>query len=117
MQALVDKCTDITELSYPTHVYKTFDENQRQRVFQNRQGRPKNANSVSPPSSVALSELSSVVSTWQDTIATQVRMLAENERYCQDIPRDSASVDANRKINCAGGAPRRNERARGSDRE
>ena len=27
VQALVDKCTDITELSYPHNVYKDFDEN------------------------------------------------------------------------------------------
>ena len=53
----------------------------------------------------------------QDTIATQGRMLAENDRYCQDSPRDSASADANREINRSGGTPGRNERARGGDQE
>ena len=56
------------------------------------------------------------MSTLQETIATQGCMLADTERYRQNSPSDSVSVDANRQINRAGGAPGRNERAHG-DRE
>ena len=53
-----------------------------------------------------------MVSTLQDTIATQGRLLAENERYRQDSPHDSASADANREINRSRSVLGRNERAR-----
>ena len=42
-QNLVDKCNDITLKTYPGHLYNQFDLNQRQRVFQNKNGRPRNA--------------------------------------------------------------------------
>ena len=117
VQALVDKCTDITELSYPPDVYKKFGKNQRQRVFQNRQGRPKTANAISPPSSIALSKLSSTVSVLQETIATQGRLLAENDRLRQGTLNDPVGADMNRDINRTGSTRGRNERAPVGDRE
>ena len=63
-----------------------------------------------PPSSIALSELSSTVSALQETIATQGRLLAENLN-------DPASADMNRDITRTGSARGKNERAPVGDRE
>ena len=72
---------------------------------------------ISPPSSIALSELSSTVSVLQETIATQGRLLAENDRLCQGTLNDPAGADMNRDINRTRSTRGRNERAPGGDRE
>ena len=116
VQALVDQCTDVTETLYPTHGYGGFSKNQRQKVWQNKNGRSKNASPISPPASVTISELLSTVSMFQETIAMQIHLLAESESDHQPSLNDAASVDPNRNINRAGGAPGRGEQAHG-DRE
>ena len=73
---------------------------------------PKNVSSI-PPESVTISELSSTVSTFQETIAAQGRLLEESEGDCQPSLNDAASVNPNRTINRGGGALRRNKRAHG----
>ena len=87
VQALVDQCTDVTETQYPGHIYNGFDENQRQKVWQNKNGRPKNAGPLSS-TSVTLSELSSTVSTTNDTLAVHNHRLSEGDRDCQPSHND-----------------------------
>ena len=54
-QNLVDKCNDIILTTYPGHLYNQFNVNQRQRVFQNKNGRPRNARPSPSSTSVTLS--------------------------------------------------------------
>ena len=69
-QAGVDRCTHITLTRYPGHQYHEFNADEKQKVFQNKNGRPRNAG-PSPPGSVSLSELSSSVSALRDTVEEQ----------------------------------------------
>ena len=74
-QYLVDKCNDITLKTYPGHLYNQFDVNQRQRVFQNKNGRPRNARPSPSATYVTLSKLSSSMSTFGETLAAHTRRL------------------------------------------
>ena len=121
-QDLVDKCNDITLKTYPDHLYNQFGVNQRQRVFQNKNGRPSNAYPSPSTIYVTLSELTSSMRNFGETLAAHTRRLAEDDRNRQregrgDNHNDTSNeTDQNRSLNHAGGAPRRNKRAHG-DRE
>ena len=121
-QNLVDKCNDITLTTYPSHLYNQFDVNQRQRVFQNKHARPRNAGPSPPATSVTLSDLSSSMITFGETLAVHTRRLTEDDRNHQredhdDNQNDTANeTDPKRSLNRAGVAPGRNKRAHG-DRE
>ena len=121
-QNLVDKCNYITLKTYPGHMYNHFDVNQSQRVFQNNNGRPSNARPSPSATYVTLSELSSSMSTFGETLAAHTRRLTEDDRNrqregCGDNHNDTANnTDPNCSLNRDGGAPRRNKRAHG-DRE
>ena len=121
-QNLVDKCNDITLTTYPGHLYTHFDVNQRNIVFQNKNGRPRNARPSPSATYVTLSELSISVSTFSETLAAHTRRLTEDDLNRQhegrgDNHNDTANkTDPNCSLNRAGGAPRRNKQTHG-DRE
>ena len=110
---------DITLTTYPGHMYNQFDVNQSQRVFQNNNGRPRNACPSPSATYVTLSELSSSMSTFGETLAAHSRRLTEDDRNHQREGRGSNHNDTanktkpNRSWNRAGGVPGRNERANG----
>ena len=118
-QDLVDKCNDINLKTYPCHLYNQFDLNQRQRVFQNNNGGPRNAFPCPSSTSVTLIELSSSMSTFGETLAAHTRRLTEDDCNCQrescgDHHNDTANeTDPNRTLNRVGGAPGRKKRAHG----
>ena len=101
---------------YPGHQYHEFNADEKQKVFQNKNGRPRNAG-PSPPGSVSLSELSSTVSALRDTVEEQQRRIAEDTRDRGagrgDNHDDSQGVDPNRSLTRNGGTPGRGERASG----
>ena len=121
-QKLVDKCNDITLMTYPGHLYNNFDVNQRQRVIQNKNSRPRSARPSPSSTYLTLSELSSSMSTFGETLAAHTRRLIEDDRNRQREGRGNNhngtvnKTDPNRSLDCAGGAPGRNKRAHG-DRE
>ena len=118
-QNLVYKCNDITLTTYPGHLYNQFNVNQRQRVFQNKNGRPRNARPSPSSTSVTLSKLSSSMSTFGETLAAHTQRLTEDDRNLQcegrgDNHNDTPNkTDPNLFLNHAGGAPGINKRARG----
>ena len=118
-QALVDKCNNINLTTYPGHLYNQFYVNQSQRVFQKKNGRPINAVPSPSTTSVTLSEFTSSMSTFDETLATHTLRLAKDDRNrqregCGDNHNDTANkTDPNRSLNLAGGAPGINKRARG----
>jgi hypothetical protein len=83
---------------YPSHQYNDFNADERQKVYQNKYGHPRNAG-PSPPTSVSLSELSSTVSALRDTVEEQQRRMAEDTRGRGagrgDNHDDSQGVDPN----------------------
>ena len=93
--------------------------NQRQRVFQKKNGRPSNAHPSPSATSVTLSELSSSMSNFGETIAAHTRRLTEDDRNSQregrgDNHNDTVNeTDPNCSLNRSGDAPRINERANG----
>ena len=116
-QKLVDKCNDINLTTYPGHLYNQFDVNQRHRVFQNNNGRPRNALPSPSATYVTLSELSSSMSTFGETLAVHTRKLTEDDCNHQREVRGNNhnntanETDPNCSFNCAGGAPGRNKQA------
>ena len=121
-QALVDKCNAIALTTSSGHLYNHFDVNQRQRVFQNKNGRPRNAGPSPSTTSVTLSKLSSSMSTFGETLVAYTRRLTEDDRNCHreghgDQHNNTANeTEPNRSLNRAGSAPRRNKQSHG-DRE
>ena len=117
-QAGVDRCTHLTESRYPQDQYARFSADERQKVFQNRQGRPPNAG-PSPPTSVTLSELLSTVSAMRESFEQHRRTNEDTRDRANGRGNghdDSTGVDPNRNIPRNGGTPGRGTRASG-DRE
>ena len=121
-QAKVDAANHIDNRQYSNAEYYALNVHKRQRSFQNKHGRPRNAGPP-PPASVSLIELSNTMSTMSDTFAAQTARL---ETRLTDIDRgrqngrgtsrhDPATVrmddNPNQQLTCAGGTPGRNERA------
>ena len=115
-QAGVDCCTHITLSRYPGPQYNEFNADERQKVYQNKHGRPRNAGPF-PPTSVSLSELSSTVSALRNTVEEEQRQMAEDTRDHGagrgDNHDDSQGVDPNRSLTRNGGTPGCSERASG----
>ena len=90
-QAGVDACAQITEKRYSDARYKTFNSNERQKVWQNSKGHLKDADST-PSNQISVSQVTlrkmstkiSTLSDHQDATNHRVDTLDDDTRPCAD---------------------------------